>query len=492
MTDSLRRTQTSTAAATTPRSGTRLLVIAYDKIGARMAGPGVRSWEIAKALADECDVTVASSSPIERSADHVRTVLLTSDEHMSRLVAEADVVLVQGLAYRRYKCLRESQAILVVDLYDPWVLENLEQHADLGARSCTEHLLADADVQNELVDAGDVFICASERQRDYWLGMLTSRGRLDHSAWRDDPELRTLIDVVPYGAPNDPPARGAALKGVHPSVGVDDVVLLWSGGAWQWFDPLLVIDAFAAAVRDAPRLRLYFMGLAMRGSAPAMPIAQQLHERARELDLHTSHIIFGDWVPYDERGAVLAEADAAVVATRRSVESRLAFRSRLLDHFWTGLPTITTPGDVLADLVSEHHAGIMVPLDNREAMTAAMLRIADGGEDVAAMRRNALALADRFRWRENVEPLRAIVRDPSRARRRRDLSRQHLELTGAVVEWRGSRFYGHLPRTISGFHSRGPVIDGLKRTSFYPVMRWARRTGLGRVVWGEVPGEERR
>lgn len=468
---------------------TKLLVIAYDKIGERMAGPGVRSWEIAKALAPDCDVTVASATPIGRSAEGVTTVHAPTEAQMKVQVDRADVILVQGLAYRRYACLHHTRAILVVDLYDPWVLENLEQHAVLGERACTEHLLADADVQNELVDAGDVFICASERQRDYWLGMLTSRGKLDHSAWLDDAELRTLIDVVPYGAPSDPPATGAALKGVHPSVGIDDTVLLWSGGAWQWFDPLLVVDAFAEAVKSAPSLRLYFMGLAMQGSVPAMPIAEQLHQRARELELHTSHIIFGDWVPYDERGAVLAEADAAVLATRRSVEARLAFRSRLLDHFWVGLPTITTPGDVLAELVGDEAAGIIVPLGDKDAMVDAMLRIAAGGESVETMRRNARGLADRFRWSDNVEPLRRIALDPERVQKRRASSIEHLELVGATVPWRGGRFHGHLPRTITGFHSRGPVLDRMKQSALYPFMRWFRRTWVGRKIWGEVPGE---
>jgi glycosyltransferase involved in cell wall biosynthesis len=467
----------------------RLLVIAYDKIGPRMAGPGVRSWEIAKALASDFDVTVASGTPIERTASGVTCEHVTTDERMAELVEQADAVLVQGMAYRRYRCLHTSRVILVVDLYDPWVLENLEQHAVLGAQSCTEHLLADADVQNELIDAGDVFICASERQRDYWLGMLTSRGKLDHSAWLDDPELRSLIDVVPYGAPADAPAASAALKGVHPSVAADDIVLLWSGGAWQWFDPLLVVDAFAAAVKQAPRLRLYFMGLAMQGSVPAMPIAKALHERARELDLHTSHIIFGDWVPYDDRGAVLAEADAAVLATRRSVEARLAFRSRLLDHFWVGLPTVTTPGDVLSEFVGEHGAGIIVPIGDQSAMTEAMLRIGAGGEDVQQMRAAARALADEFRWADNVEPLRQIMSNLDRVRVRRQRSIDHLELTGAQVEWRGGRFSGHLPRTLSGFHQRGPVIDRLKRSGLYPLMRWVRRTWLGRKIWGAVPGE---
>jgi hypothetical protein len=51
-----------------------------------------------------------------------------------------------------------------------------------------------------------VFICASERQRDYWLGMLGGRDRLTQAQYTLDPTLRLLIDVVPFGLP-DPRTR---------------------------------------------------------------------------------------------------------------------------------------------------------------------------------------------------------------------------------------------------------------------------------------------
>lgn len=287
-------------------SRTKVLVMAYDRIGVRMAGPGIRSWEIAKALARDADVVVASSSPIERTATGVETVLLRSEQHLGRLADEVDVILVQGLTLRRHDVLAQSKAVLVVDLYDPWVLENLELHANLSDGRCAELLLADSDAQNELIDAGDFFICASERQRDYWLGMLTSRGRVERAAWLADPELRDLIDVVAYGCPVDPPEVRPALKGVHRDVRADDTVLLWSGGAWEWFDPMLAVEAFADAASHEPDMVLYFMGLGLPGSTASMPIAKLLHARAAELRKRDIRIVFGDWVPYDERGAFLS------------------------------------------------------------------------------------------------------------------------------------------------------------------------------------------
>jgi len=347
-------------------------------------------------------------------------------------------------------------------------------------------LLADADAQNELIDAGDFFICASERQRDYWLGMLTSRGRVERATWLADAELRDLIDVVAYGCPIDPPATTPALKGVHPEIQTTDSVFLWSGGVWEWFDPLLAVEAFADAARQEPDMVLYFMGLGLPGSTLDMPVAKLLHKRAAELKKQGIRIAFGDWVPYDERGAYLSEADAAIIATRPSVESRLAFRSRMLDHFWAGLPTITTPGDTLAELIDARDAGVVYPHSDRVALTAAMLQIHRDKDAHARMSTNARGLADEFRWERTTSPLQRVASHPERWVAQRDLRLTHLEECGVKPAWRNA------PSAVirhGGIHSRGAMIDALKRSRAYPVLRWFRRTRLGLMWWGPVPGE---
>ena len=54
-------------------------------------------------------------------------------------------------------------------------------------------------------------------------------------------------------------------------------------------------------------------------------------------------VFFNDgWVPYAERGAWLAEADIGVSAHFDDIETRFAFRTRLLDYLWAGLPIVTT------------------------------------------------------------------------------------------------------------------------------------------------------
>ena len=69
-------------------------------------------------------------------------------------------------------------------------------------------------------------------------------------------------------------------------------------------------------------------------------------------------MIFNDgWVPYEQRRAYFREADLGVSAHFDGIEARFAFRTRLLDHFAAGLPSVVTGGDVLGDLVGERGLG---------------------------------------------------------------------------------------------------------------------------------------
>ena len=92
--------------------------------------------------------------------------------------------------------------------------------------------------------AGDAFICASERQRDLWLGALGALGRLSHEEHTRDPSFRHLIDVVPFGIDAEPPtvAWPSASRAMLPGVDEHSRVLVWGGGLWNWLDPLTVIE----------------------------------------------------------------------------------------------------------------------------------------------------------------------------------------------------------------------------------------------------------
>jgi glycosyltransferase involved in cell wall biosynthesis len=170
-----------------------------------------------------------------------------------------------------------------------------------------------------------------------------------------------------------------------------------------------------------PDLKLYFLGTRHPNPAvPEMAMHVRAVEVADELGLRGTTIFFNeDWVPYEERGAYLLEADVGVSAHFDELEARFAFRTRLVDCMWAGLPIVTTAGDSLADTVQEHELGRTVPHEDvagyAEALDAVLgSERASFGERFAAVRRE-------LEWPRIVEPLAAMLVDrhdgfPSRRR----------------------------------------------------------------------------
>ena len=134
-----------------------------------------------------------------------------------------------------------------------------------------------------------------------------------------------------------------------PGIGADDKILLWPGGIWNWFDPLTVIRAVHELSRRRDDVRLYFLGVKHPNpEVPDMAMAAEAVALADELGLRDRVVFFNfGWVPYAERGRYLLDADVAVSAHFDDIETRFAFRTRLLDCLWAGLPVVTTRGDTL-------------------------------------------------------------------------------------------------------------------------------------------------
>src|SRR5262245_18373396 len=271
----------------------RILVVSNDHVGSSMAGPGIRSFRFAAELARENDVTLSVPFATDLAPDGFEIVVMRPHDEagLIRLADGFDTVVTQQLPVRTMHHLARAPTRTVYDLYAPGTVEHLARDSRRTRTRRSELWFRhNALVQEVVLRTGDAFVCASERQRDFWLGALGSLGRLDQAAYRDDPSLRKLIDVVPFGIEPDPPeAVGHAIKGVVPGIGPDDRVLLWAGGIWDWFDPLTVIRAVARIAQRRDDVRLYFLGLKhpnpdagdMEMSARAVELAEELGLRDR-------------------------------------------------------------------------------------------------------------------------------------------------------------------------------------------------------------------
>ncbi|MBI5033451.1 MAG: glycosyltransferase family 4 protein [Chloroflexi bacterium] len=394
----------------------RVLVISSDTVDKNMGGMGVRYWEISKSLAKHCQVTLAVPNQTELSTDSLQVVsfdLMKGD--LRQWATDSKVIILQGAVLHFHPYLRELGVPLVVDLYDPSLLEGLVWHDHDDWNTWLPAYEEYLRVQIELLRAGDFFFCASERQRDYWLGWLHALKRINPHTFRDDPTFRKLIDVVSFGLPMDEPIhQKAVLKGVLPEICSTDRVILWAGGLWDWLDPLTVIRAMAELVPTHPELKLYFLGTKHPNSVlTGMTMPHKAIQLSKELGLYGKHIFFGDWTPYEDRADYLLEADLSIVAHTEHLETHFSFRTRILDCIWARLPLVVTSGDLMSDWVVSYNLGQVVSPLNVPAMSEAIIKVLSAGRQAfnASFEnaRNALV------WDQVISPLLTFCLRPNPA-----------------------------------------------------------------------------
>lgn len=397
-----------------------VLIISDDVVGDKMAGPGIRAWEISKSLSSELSVVLAvpeyspgggggsllGGAPFEVIRySPVRPQLLKDAAGRTR------IILIQGYVLSKFPFLGGLRAHLIVDLYDPFVLENLFVHkwkvADRKDREIIHrHDLA---VFNGLVATGDHFLCASERQRDLLLGALMSLNRINPATLDDSASADDLVSVVPFGIrENEGPAEGnRVIRGRAGSIGDGDILLLWGGVISNWFDPLTLITAFAGARRQDPRLKLYF--LSTRHPNPLTPVfemAREAENAARELGLAGESVVFNkEWVDYGRRGAYFREADIGVSIHKTHLETRYSFRTRMLDYLKHGLPILCTEGDFFADLVRRENLGMAVAPEDPGELERAIVRLAADARLREDMSLRMARIRPGFSWDAVTRPL---------------------------------------------------------------------------------------
>jgi hypothetical protein len=349
--------------------------------------------------------------PTDTTIDGVETIHVRPGNHgeLTRLALESDAVIAQRLPIATALRLAAAPVTTIYDLYAPTALENLVVESASHDAGFSRTRRANAAALEVALGTGDAFVCASERQRDFWLGALLQGRRITPGMLALDPALRNLIDVVPFGVDAEPPARGEpVLKGARPGIDGADRILLWPGGVWDWTDPLVVIRAASEIARRRDDVRLFFLGTRSPNAGLLRSRAlDQARALAAQVDPGGRTVIFNEgWTPFDDRGRYLLEADIGVSAHPDSLETRLAYRSRLLDCVWARLPIVTTAGDVLADLVTERRLGRTVEAGDVGGWVEALEALLESSEP----ERVALdAVAREMTWERAVEPILRLV-----------------------------------------------------------------------------------
>lgn len=349
---------------------TRVLLVCPEPLGhGQPAGIGIRFVEMEKVLrADGHQVTLLDRDAI-------------TPEALLRASEAADVAVVQGHAANDLFA-HARRMPTVVDLYDPFIIENFHYHASRGG----EVFAHDHATLMQSLARGDVFLCASEAQRMFYLGMLLAIGRVNPSAFESDPNLDSLVRIAPFGVA--PPRARKPPAGNH----------ILFGGIYDWYDPILAIDAVA----QIPGATLTFTTHPNPELTPQGKTAEAMtYAKGRDF------VRFEPWVAYGDRGAFYDRFACALLTFPQSIETALSMRTRVYDYLWGGLPVVTSSAPGTDEILQRYGAGEVVHSNRAADFAAALTKVLDGRNDATER-----FVAD-HQWSNTLAPLVEFVRNPS-------------------------------------------------------------------------------
>ena len=158
-----------------------------------------------------------------------------------RLVAAAkahDVVVAERLPPHLLNTLAGMNTRYVADLYNPIVIETTERNRarTVGSQRRRAGIVTAHTIAN--LACADFILCASERQRDHWLGMLAGHNLIEIDLYEGDRGLRDLIDVVPSGLPDEPRTALSRCCESGPRSVPTTASSSGAEGIWPWLDAL--------------------------------------------------------------------------------------------------------------------------------------------------------------------------------------------------------------------------------------------------------------
>ncbi len=382
------------------KSTRKFLFVCNDHIGQAMSGPGIRYWEMAHALRRKGHEAVILSRHFERgfSKGGLTFAGRVSVFNLIIWIRRSDYIIQPGRPIPIILSLLFRRKI-IFDQYDPVVFEFLErdEKSFTGSLAQGMMLLLWKIRQRIILRFGDAFLVASEKQKDFLIGQLALLGY-----WN---KLNS-VTVLPFGLPEGKPAKTRpVLRGTK--IKETDFLLVWGGGIWGWFDPFTLLKALAAIAARRQDVKIYFPGVNPPSpDARKMAVTDDFLSAARALGLlDTTVFINSGWTPYEQRADYLMEADSGISLHRDSLETRFAFRTRMLDYLWAGLPIIASTGDGWADVIEQRGLGITVAPGNVDAVVNAIITLADNSALRSRCREQSAAVAEEYEWGRLTERL---------------------------------------------------------------------------------------
>lgn len=395
-----------------------IILISNDKVGRIMAGPGIRYWELTKALAKHFPVTLLVPDECDLATDNFPVIAYqsrASSTSIARNLPGGDYLIAQNLRPPLIRIIKKRGLRYLADLYDPLTIEVLEYTKYDSPRQQNHIFQFNQNIVRLQIAVADHLLCASPRQKDFYLGLLSNEWIINPRTYQTSPSFAHFISLLPFGISAIPPHPNQPhlLEEKYPAIKPTDKIIYWGGGIWNWFDPLTTIKAIEKISRSRSDVKLFFLGT--RHPNPKIKememVNQAIHYcQTRQLLDKTVFFRFG-WTPYEERVNYLTRATLGISCHFDTLETHFSFRTRIMDYLWAELPMILTKGDYLAELAARHNLGRVVQSQDTNGLAQNILALLNNPNELKTIKANIHAYKQCFYWDNLVLPLVELIKN---------------------------------------------------------------------------------
>jgi glycosyltransferase involved in cell wall biosynthesis len=406
-----------------PNNPLLIAVVSPEPVYSKMAGPALRAFHIATELAKHFDVVLfhqqnddlnPSTVFIERHCNNFELVAYTTLDFRDIEIEKFDYFLSPTLGLDAIDKLVKSSVKIIYDFYNVLPIENLFTSNSSETEAKIKKTYWDMIRQMHLLSlSGSHYLVSHDKQRDYWLGFLSATRRLDPK-WCSIVDHKKLFSTLPFGIESNLPEKTEnVIRGRYKNIDEETVLLVWSGGVWNWFDAQTAIRGIAKLNKNSSKKYvLFFYGV--KHPNPAQSQLSELNatiELAKELSLYEEFVHFNfDWVDFDKRYNYLLEADILISLHKNNLETDFSFRTRILDHLWVKKPTIATVGDYFANVISENDIGKTVDYGNVDEFVESVIAVSSKKQSNEFVKRIE-KVRTQFLWENTTKELIAKIKN---------------------------------------------------------------------------------
>lgn len=391
----------------------RVLLIGYGPppiLGMKSEGSGLRLWGLAQALAktlSSYEVVLAYKVALDKKAfvgthDGVQ-VIRWEDSTLKEEINKATTLLFSyclGQDTEYLISLANKNHQIILDCYVPIFSEVCaRQSGDLQREK--EYYIRDLKHWNNSLRHGDIFLCANQNQVIYYQGILSSLGRLNPLNY-----AKSCIRLVPYGIPETAPSPTE--KPFSNSLSKDRkncIRLLWFGGVYPWFDTAILLQAIAIISKQ------HDVVLGMVGAKNPFVQHETFHAKVHELEKSIqqlglqNHVYLFDWVEYEKRADWYMDCDLIITINKEGFENTLAWRTRLVDYVWSGMPVATNGGDPLGEDLIKQGAAARLDISSAECLAKTILDTVSDTEALGKMKETMMSYRPNLYWNKVIRGL---------------------------------------------------------------------------------------